>query len=388
MNKLRLHPFVLIGLVIVLPITLWAVSNVQKLELFAALSQTKLGVFVLWGTPEALGVTQAGPRLIVSFDPQQDQWRITLARNYKSKYPTGIAVLRVYEGSQNIRYTLTDDPAAAADDYFNRVIQPALTQLGSDAALFDYIEGSNEFENIPGLLQTAAEGDWVGKFWINLSQRIKSAGFKPVMGEISVGNLATVALNALVPYLREIKGMGGAWSYHAFGYNYSTDVASHADTALRYRQFYDYFLLNAPDLYDMLLILTEAGVAESADPYRGYRTSGSTDLYQQWLKWFDSELQKDSYVVGAALFQMGDSAQWDAFNMDPIADWFKAYLKGSLTLTQSPFAPTTTDQKVDDQSLDGSSNSVFEQAIGLARLGFLNIVSFLNQILSKSLPRL
>src|SRR3989338_8165663 len=149
--------------------------------------------------------------------------------------------------------------------------------------------------------------------------------------------------------------MGGAWSYHAYGYNYSTDIASHTDTALRYRQFYEFFSSNAPDLIDMPLILTEAGVAESGDPYRGYRTSGKTASYQQWLMWFDSEIKKDSYVVGAALFQMGDSAQWDTFNMDPIADWFKAYIKETTSLTHTPTQPqASATPSTNNQGISGT----------------------------------
>ena len=106
-------------------------------------------------------------------------------------------------------------------------------------------------------------------------------------------------LAAFVPALRQSKAAGGAWSYHAYTINYTTDVATEIWYSLRYRQFYSYFASAFPDLNTMPLILTEGGVDLSGDPNTsGWQARGTQADYERWLNWFDGQMQQDAFVHG------------------------------------------------------------------------------------------
>src|SRR5947209_6353458 len=61
------------------------------------------------------------------------------ARAYKAGTPNGKLVLRIYTPRS---YTITDDPATDATNFWTTVLQPPLNALSaSDRALIDYLEG-------------------------------------------------------------------------------------------------------------------------------------------------------------------------------------------------------------------------------------------------------
>lgn len=261
-------------------------------------------------------------------------------RDYKAKVPNGKIIVRVYSPKM---YSMTDDATASANDFWNTIIQPALNSIGaSDRALIDYMEGPNEGQTptigYPFDQQVQAS-QWINQFWTNLTPKVVAAGMKPCIGSISVGNIDPFSLlSNFVPALRQAKAAGGAWSYHAYTVQYSTDVASEIWWSLRYRQFYTYFAQNFPDLNDMPLILTEGGVDESGDPLTsGWQARGTAAQYERWLNWFDYQMRQDPYVLGCTLFENGDPSGWPSFELEPIAGWFRSYL---LDPTNAPPSPS------------------------------------------------
>ena len=79
------------------------------------------------------------------------------------------------------------------------------------------------------------------------------------------------------------------------------------DQAGRHRQVYSQYGLTIP------LIITETGIDSNGDPNTGgWRAhTNATDYFNQ-LKWYDAELQNDSYVKGAIIFSYG-FYNWGAF---------------------------------------------------------------------------
>jgi len=68
--------------------------------------------------------------------------------------------------------------------------------------------------------------------------------------------------------------------------------------------------------------LTEGGIDRAGNPNQdGWRARGSAAKFQRWLLWYDTELQKDPYVLGVTLFQIGDPTGWWSFDIEPIAQW-------------------------------------------------------------------
>lgn len=265
-------------------------------------------------------------------------------RDYKGKVSAGKVVVRVYSPKN---YSLADDATASATDFWNAIIQPALDSLSSsDRALIDYLEGPNEGQT-PTLGYPASAplqaSQWFNQFWTNLTPRITAAGYKPCIGSIAVGNPGGTPaqmqthLATFVPALRQAQAAGGAWSYHAYTINYTTEIGTEIYYSLRYRQFYSYFASAFPDLNSMPLILTEGGVDFSGDPNTsGWQVRGSAGDFARWLNWFDQQLRQDSYVVGCTLFENGDPAGWSSFELEPIANWMRGYLAGPSALPPAP----------------------------------------------------
>ncbi|PYJ57927.1 MAG: hypothetical protein DME24_18015 [Verrucomicrobia bacterium] len=213
----------------------------------------------------------------------------------------------------------------------------------SDRALIDYLEGPNEGDSTP-TWQSLQSAQWFTGFWTNLSPLIAAAGFKPCIGSIAVGNPPGTPsqiqsnISTFVPALRQAKSLGGAWSYHAYTINYTTDTGVEYYYSLRYRQFYSQFASQYPDLADMPLILTEGGVDQSGTPATsGWQARGTAADYERWLNWFDHQLAQDSYVFGCTLFEIGNPGGWSSFDLEPIAGWLGNYL---ITPANPPPAPT------------------------------------------------
>ncbi len=266
-------------------------------------------------------------------------------RDYKTKCPAGKVVVRIYTAKQ---YSLSNDPTASALDFWSTVLQPALNSLSaSDRALIDYLEGPNEGDSTPTLGYPSSAplqaSQWFNQFWTNLTPQIVAAGLKPCIGSIAVGNPAgTTAemqsyLAAFVPALRQAKAAGGAWSYHAYTINYTTDVSNEIWYSLRYRQFYSYFASAFPDLNTMPIILTEGGVDQSGSPSgSGWQARGTAANYERWLNWFDQQMQQDAVVLGCTLFENGDASGWPSFELEPIGSWMCTYLTGPSSLPAPP----------------------------------------------------
>ncbi|RKY04375.1 hypothetical protein DRP77_04060 [Candidatus Poribacteria bacterium] len=155
------------------------------------------------------------------------------------------------------------DPVEAARDYWLRGLRPALGRLSErDRKPIDYLEGPNECEAYPAW-ESVETARWFARFWVELARIMSRNGFKPCVGSIPVGNPpGTVGeieakLEAFLPALREAEKLRGAWSYHAYSLEYSTDPSKERWTSLRYRIFYEYLRRKHPELADLPMILTE-----------------------------------------------------------------------------------------------------------------------------------
>lgn len=293
------------------------------------LSESKLGIHLIGRyTPAARKIIAAGSRVVKILDLNGDM--LEAIKDYKSRHPKGKVVLRIYT---QLRYDRNSDPIKSAEDYWIRGLKPHLVKLSEgEKGLIDYLEGPNECEAYPAWDSTET-ARWFAAFWVHLARTIDRNGFKPCAGSIPVGNPPgtireiEAKIEAFLPALEEVKRLGGAWSYHSYSLDYSTDPKVERWTSLRYRIFYDYLRRRHPHLADLPLILTEGGIDRRGDPDKdGWQARGDRAKFERWLTWFDSELRKDTYVVGCTLFQIGCPWGWGSFDLLPIADWLSAYL--------------------------------------------------------------
>lgn len=291
------------------------------------LSSSKLAPFILTNySSGAKKIVSSGPRLIKVLEPQAIPSVMEAVIFYKKHFPSGITVLRIWQGTTDKKYSLSDDPRISAEDFFERVNRPAFNNLGNNLSYFDYIQTPNEFETTPEWWGSE-KVRWNGQFWKRLTELNKNYGIRTCVGGIPVGNLEASDLGFIIDDLRAIKNMGGAFCYHSYTFNYSTDVNYEKSYSLRYRLFYEYFANYAPDLVFLPLILSEGGVAENGNPYHGYLVNNNHNKYKEWLVWFDQQIRADPYVVGVTLFQIGEESTWRYFNLEPLADWLADYLK-------------------------------------------------------------
>ncbi len=307
-------------------VTAWLIAGTSALSND---SVSKLSIHLIGSYTEgAKRIIAAKPRVIKVLDPQSSAAMREAMRDYKRRHPKGLVVMRVWERTPDVHYRLQDDPVQSADDFWSRVLQPAVQALSADdRRLVDYLEGPNEGENTP-TWGSVEEARWFGRFWERLAERIAQAGFRPCVGSIAVGNPPgniseiRAKLDAFVPALRAAKRWNGAWSYHAYTIEYTTDPAVEYWYSLRYRIFYEFLRERYPDLANLPMILTEGGVDRAGNPNNdGWRARGDVAKFQKWLLWYDSELKKDPYIVGVTLFQIGNPGGWWSFDLEPIAQW-------------------------------------------------------------------
>jgi hypothetical protein len=87
---------------------------------------------------------------------------------------------------------------------------------------------------------------------------------------------------------------------------------------LRYRQ-------QMAGLSGYQVLITECGMTQgvvTGRPDLGWRSGVPRNAFVEGAKWYDSELMKDSYIVGAAMFTCGTSFGWDTFECT--AEWVEA----------------------------------------------------------------
>lgn len=290
-------------------------------------SKSKLSEFMIGRyTAGAKEILEANPQIVKVIDPGSDGAFFEGIRAYRQRVPGGIAVVRFYEGGSGAYYTAAADPSASAEDFYRKVIKPGIEGLGANKSLFDYIQSPNEYDSTPEW-KGETNMKWEGAFWRRLTELAGAAGMRMCIAGIPVGNIDPAELGYIIDDLRAMKQAGDAFCYHGYTFNLSQDVDHEIWYSLRYRLFYNYFRDNAPDLADMPLILSEGGVAGEGDPHAGYLQYGGAEKFEEWLKWYDTEIRKDSYVKGVTLFQIGNDSDWGKFNLEPIAGWMSDYLR-------------------------------------------------------------
>lgn len=297
--------------------------------------KSKIGVHLIGSyTPGTRKMVHARMHVLKILDPWQPM--IEAARDYKRCNPDGKVVLRCYAP---VRYQLSDNPEEKAREHWEKIIWARLEPLPkADRQLIDYIEATNEMGECP-TWENDESVRWFTRFSIEFTRVCAEAGYKPCLACIPVGNPPgkteefQAKILAYAPALRAAKKVGGVWSYHSYTLEYTTDLKVELSYSLRYRRYYEAFKGEYADLADMPMILTEGGVDRGGNKDTdGWQARGTAEKYQNWLRWFDSELKKDPYIIGVTLFQNGDPGGWGSFDLEPIADWLANYLGPGLCI--------------------------------------------------------
>jgi hypothetical protein len=203
----------------------------------------------------------------------------------------------------------------------------------------DYWEGHNE-----PVLQTVSKMALYGLFEAERVRLMASYGLKCAVGNFSTGNPPFEQWDDFFPALRAVKQHGGALALHEYSapvMDYGFDRASGEGwLTCRYRQVYRRFV--PPDLQVPILI-TETGIDGLVTDRPGPSGSGWQDFIDYWktlpldrdpfwayldqLQWYDEELQKDEFVIGAAIFVAGALDNFGSYEIaGEMGELFTRYL--------------------------------------------------------------
>ncbi len=236
----------------------------------------------------------------------------------------------------------TMDPAAAANHY----VESNLGYYRANPAV-DYWEGFNE--PAPG---TPEDWAWFTQFEATRVCAMQAQGLRAAVGAFSVGWPRTFdEMTSFLPALEAAHRCGGILTVHEYnGPTMDCGVATNVPNiipgspalsvpagiyTLRYRILYE-GLLKPRGLGDLPLAITELG-ADGGSPKdscqgpghgwtwkryqsywmdQGFGPTGA-EAYVGVLAWYDNEIKKDPYVLGAAIFTTGEFGNlgWAKFDI-------------------------------------------------------------------------
>jgi len=245
----------------------------------------------------------------------------------KAASPETITIGRYAEPDQNIE----GDPVARARQFVTDHLERYHLNPG-----VDYWLGWNE-----PVIQSREAMDWYATFESERVLAMAEHGLKAAIGNFSVGTPEADVFGGFLPAVRTAMEHDGILSVHEYGapsmragVGAGIPGADMVDGAgaltLRYRYWYNHFL--QPNGLVIPLVITEAGIdggvmAEAPAEGDGWRAlmdmavpdeslSRAAASYLEQLDWYDDEVRRDPYVVGFAVFNVGDpDGPWASFDM-------------------------------------------------------------------------
>ena len=284
---------------------------------------SKIGLHVQWNnSPDIMEyIRRYKPRVVKSVGD------FGFFDELKQESPQTIIVARIED-----RISLEGDPAAAAQAFVNK-------HLDSYRAnpLVDYWEGLNEPD-------VADRMDWYAQFEAERVRAMAAHGFRCAIGSFSTGVPEWDGMRQFLPAISVGKQHGAVLSLHEYDAptmerSVGAGLPGHPNhpdrgaLTLRYRWWYQDHLI--PNGLVIPLIITEAGVDGLVTNRPGPKAHGWYDFHTYWrdnglgddpvvtymqqLSWYDSELRKDSYVLGCTVFTVGPmNEDWRSYDVTPV----------------------------------------------------------------------
>jgi len=289
---------------------------------------SKLGLFVTRADGQIDNLVRLGkPALIktLNLDPN-------FARYIKENSPTTIVVGRIVLGQLD----LTADPIPLARDAAGKLLEVALEPTRFE--FFDAWEAYNE-----PVADTVDKMKRLAEFEAERTRLLAEQGIRSVVGNFAAGHPPVELWPHFAPALEAVRAHNGYLGLHeysaptmqwAYGALQSTPGADEGDEGwltLRYRKAYRNYL-NPLGYGNMPLLITECGIDGTVGGRPGpAEAKGWRDFEEFWISnglredisgvymdqliWYDSELHKDDYVKGSAIFAAGASQGWESYEI-------------------------------------------------------------------------
>ncbi len=244
--------------------------------------------------------------------------------------PDSFVIGRIFvELQEQVAWLESGDPAGRGRAFADRIINydfGLATEKGANGRLLiDAWMSLNE--TLAGPASEAGIDDTFRRraaaldtFQVAFRERLQSAGLEAVAFNFAAGNFTQPAhyLDWFPRTLETYRYLG----FHEYGWPMLMEDAAKgwASSALHYRRC----MAGIRERYGNRhqVIITEAGLArmykyprsEAGDV--GWLYPGDTiseDQYWQSLRWYNDEMVRDAYVLGACLYQVGHSGRWETF---------------------------------------------------------------------------
>ncbi|HNS51295.1 MAG TPA: glycoside hydrolase family 25 protein [Anaerolineae bacterium] len=195
------------------------------------------------------------------------------------------------------------DLALVADEQVGR----ALAAAGSTP--FDYLQITSK----PPIPDREALARFA-EFEVEAMRAAAARGHKLAIGTFATASPKSLGWwDAYYPALRAGRGHGACLLLHEYNYP-SLQTRDAIWYNLRHRAIYP----RLPAEMQLPLIIGECGLSGQARRRDGtWRDRLSPDEYLRQLELYDAELQRDSYVLGAAVFCAGQAGEWAGFDIFP-----------------------------------------------------------------------
>jgi hypothetical protein len=205
------------------------------------------------------------------------------------------------------------------------------------AGLVDAWEGFNE--PVPGNVGQMRK---LADLETERTRLLAENGLRAVVGNFGAGQPPLEWWPAFRPALEAAQAHGGYLGLHEYSaptiwfntnresLDFRADSADEGWLTLRYRKVYRQYLI--PWALRLPLLITECGVDGLVDKRPGPPGKGWRDFADYWaelgmgwdtpgnyveqLAWYDSELQLDDYVHGAAVFAMTAFDGWSSYQLE------------------------------------------------------------------------
>jgi hypothetical protein len=255
-----------------------------------------------------------------------------------TQVPDGVLVTaRKHEGrfDAQLQRNTGKTPRAAAQQF----VKAQLSTYQANPHI-RYWEGHNE-----PVWNSGEEMAWYAQFEVERMGLMADLGLKCVIGNFASGSPLLSMWPDFFPALEAAKKHDALLGLHEYScpwmwwmtganqLNPNEDEGDEGWTTLRYRKIYREHLV--PNGYGAVpLVITECGIDPLVNPKPPQAGAGGTwrqlrgfwaandnepdaaDYYFRQLVWYDEELQKDDFVVGAAVFTWGNfGPPWESYDV-------------------------------------------------------------------------
>ncbi len=307
-------------------------------------------------------IARVKPRIIKTLHHDVNFWR-----RVREVHPTAFIIGRLFTPNQEF----LSDPEGRGREFAERILREEVNRVAFQGRpLYDGWESFNE--TIPESVGPDAMRAY-DAFQVSFGQRIQAAGFEPIAMNFGTGNFLGHH------FLENFQGTLETHRYLGFHeYDWPTLWRLHRESeainggmwlTLRYRRTMNMVRQAYPERHTV--IITECGMTQGVHP-QGVGDVGpwhashpiSEADYWASMMWYNDELMKDDYVLGACLFVVGAISPWESFeHLGGIVDRLERLRETGPSVPESvgePAAPVTpsVEVAVDSEPAPGAAVDV------------------------------